>query len=486
MIAWLFLLHRYLGIAVGALMAMWCVSGVVMMYVSYPVLQESTRLKHLAPINWSGCCAIGEALPMDAAPVRELRIEMLGATPVLHLRAAGSPDQLTDLLTGAAVGSISAVQAATVADAYADPARRSSARLLGLIDYDQWTVAGSFDADRPLYQFSLGDGPGTELYVSSRTSYAVQLTTARQRFWSWLGAVPHWLYFAQLRRNAWLWTQVVIVTSLVGCFLAATGIYIGARQLLRGPGGRFSPYRGFNLWHHVAGLIFGPLALTWVLSGLLSINPWGWLEGAGSQAERARLQGPAITAAQVRASLQALVNARPSDVVSITSAPLAGRLYFVTSAADGARERLDDRAAAAPLGDADLLAIAKILRPVGAPAAPQLMTHEDSYYFRHHQDAAPLPMYRLASDEASDTLYYIDPVSGDLAAKIDASARGYRWWHQGLHRMDFLPALRARPRWDALMLVLMSGVTLLCMTGAYLGYRRLVRPARASLDKYIK
>ena len=30
MIRWLFLLHRYLGIAVSLLMAMWCVSGVVM------------------------------------------------------------------------------------------------------------------------------------------------------------------------------------------------------------------------------------------------------------------------------------------------------------------------------------------------------------------------------------------------------------------------------------------------------------------------
>ena len=123
---------------------------------------------------------------------------------------------------------------------------------------------------------------------------------------------------------------------------------------------------------------------------------------------------------------------------------------------------------------------------MAAPALPQLMTQEDAYYFRHHQDAVPLPVYRLTSDDGSDTLYYIDPVSGDLAARIDRQARGYRWWHQGLHRMDFLPALRARPQWDALMLVLMSGVTVLCLSGAYLGYRRLVNPARASLDKYIK
>ena len=51
MIRLLFLLHRYLGIAVGALMAVWCLSGVVMMYVTYPSLDENTRLQHLAPIS---------------------------------------------------------------------------------------------------------------------------------------------------------------------------------------------------------------------------------------------------------------------------------------------------------------------------------------------------------------------------------------------------------------------------------------------------
>jgi len=48
------LLHRYLGIAVGVLMVMWCLSGVVMMYHGYPVLREGDRLAHLEPIAWNG------------------------------------------------------------------------------------------------------------------------------------------------------------------------------------------------------------------------------------------------------------------------------------------------------------------------------------------------------------------------------------------------------------------------------------------------
>jgi uncharacterized iron-regulated membrane protein len=51
MIRWLWLLHRNLGISLGAMMLMWCVSGIVMMHVSYPELSESGRLRHLTPVR---------------------------------------------------------------------------------------------------------------------------------------------------------------------------------------------------------------------------------------------------------------------------------------------------------------------------------------------------------------------------------------------------------------------------------------------------
>ncbi len=127
------------------------------------------------------------------------------------------------------------------------------------------------------------------------------MTTARERFWNWLGAVPHWLYFTELRRHPNIWSQVLIVTSLLGCFLAGIGIYLGVRQFAARPAGRWSPYVGFNLWHHIAGLTFGVFALTWVLSGLLSMNPWGWLQGAGTQPESAAIEGAPRSSASLAA-----------------------------------------------------------------------------------------------------------------------------------------------------------------------------------------
>jgi uncharacterized iron-regulated membrane protein len=484
MIRALFLLHRYLGIAVGALMAMWCVSGVVMMYVAYPSLDESARLQHLEPLEWSDCCKIShEALNeterlsgtpglSDTDPVSELRIESLAGRPVMYLRTPRKAHMI-DLASGSPMDRVSPEQAATVVRAYAKNSLLPTPRLLETIDYDQWTVSGLRGA-RPLYRFSLDDDAGTEIYVSSVTGRAVQVTTARERFWNWLGSIPHWLYFAELRHRPALWGQIVIATSLLGCFLAMTGLYIGVRQLLLRPEGRWSPYQGFNLWHHVAGLVFGVLTLTWVLSGLLSMNPWGLLEGAGSDEERSLLRGaPDASGAKIEAAVQAFAAAHPPGLVSVKTSPFNGQMYFEATTAAGNRRRLNSAAVPAPLDAADLAYVARVLCGGGAPVAPQLMRQEDAYYFSHHRDLARLPVYRVTLPGDSATRYYLDAVSGALVAKFDPGARAYRWWHLGLHRMDFAAAMRGRPQWDILMLLLMSGVTMVCVTGTYLGYRRL-------------
>jgi hypothetical protein len=452
-----------LGIAVGALMVMWCLTGVVMMYVSYPALRVSVRLQHLQPIAWRDCCKIAQ-LPADFEPGR-IGIEMLDGRLVLF---SGEESRPLDLSTGTRAG-ISADQAAEVAKSYA-ASDSPAPRLLGLIDRDQWTVSGDFDSARPLYRFGLGDEAGTVLYVSSRSGRAVQMTTAKERFWNWLGAVPHWLYFTELRRHAKIWSQVVIFSSLLGCFLAGVGIYLGIRQLAARPAGRWSPYVGFNLWHHIAGLAFGLFALTWVLSGLLSMNPWGWLQGSGAQAENAAIQG-APRSTDLAAVLQNLASAHPA-AVSLQAAPLNDALYFIASGGEGERLRLNERGEPAPLSGAELKFLARTLGGVGTPGTPELVTREDRYYFSHHEHR-DLPVYRLVL--TSGTRYYLDSVSGMLVAKLDTESRAYRWLHEGLHRLDLTAGLRTRPLWDLIMLLLMSGVTVLCVSGAYLGYRRVTR-----------
>ena len=471
---YLILIHRYLGIGVGVLMVVWCLTGVVMMYVRYPALSPAERLRHLEPLEWRGCCVVSESSLADEALVDTFQVESVTSRPMLRVKLAHSGWRLIDLIDGHLISGISERQAADIAATFSQT--RAPPRLQGAIDYDQWTVSGEFNRERPLFRFALDDTVGTQLYVSSTTGELVQMTTARQRLWNWAGAIPHWLYFAQLRRNVALWSQVVIWTSLAGCFLTLLGIYIGLRQFLRHPTARWSPYRGVLFWHHVPGLIFGLFALTWVASGLISMNPWGFLDSESQQPAVVALAGAPTSGARVKESLRTLASAPlPYGVVSVSSARLWGQLYLVVTSAGGSRWRVDAKGAPAPISRADWRNIAQTLGGSQKDAALELMAQGDAYYYSHGASAVLFPVYRLILGNEQRTRYYIDPVSGIPLESLDSNARWYRWLHQGLHSMDFSAFLRARPGWDLLMLCLLSGVTVVCVTGAYLGLRRCFR-----------
>ena len=91
------LLHRYLGMAVGVVMTLWCLSGFVMMYRGYPQVTELQRLAGLQPLD----LAAARAPPtLDLAGLEGFRIEMLAGRPVLRIRQADG-ERTLDLASGA-------------------------------------------------------------------------------------------------------------------------------------------------------------------------------------------------------------------------------------------------------------------------------------------------------------------------------------------------------------------------------------------------
>lgn len=135
------------------------------------------------------------------------------------------------------------------------------------IDYDQWTVAGNFDSDRPLNRIALNDAAGTEVYVSATSRKAVLITTRDQRLLNYAGSVAHWLYPTALRHHAKAWSWLMWSLSLLATIGAALGVFLGLVRLGTGP-----TYRGLQRWHHLSGLIAAPFLLSWIFSGFLSMN----------------------------------------------------------------------------------------------------------------------------------------------------------------------------------------------------------------------
>ncbi len=207
------------------------------------------------------------------------------------------------------------------------------------------------------------------------------------------------------------------------------------------------------------------------------MQPWGWLE-SGPQAGEAvdRLAGKPIAWSVARPAIEAQLAAlkeEPGEAVQVSLSAFDGQPWFITRMIDGSRLRLDAHAAPAPFDEGSQERAAELL---GGDKAAQvdLMTAEDDYYYKGSA-ASDFPVVRVKVTEAGDTRFYLDPVSGAVRFVADPGARGFRWLHLGLHRIDFFAWLRARPVWDIVVWLLMLGVTAVCALGVWMGVKKLAR-----------
>lgn len=464
----LLLIHRYLGVAVGLLMALWCLSGVVMIHHHFPQLTATQRLRGLEPLRLQGCCA--GRLDLGAANLaRGFSIEMLAGRPVL--RTAGPAGARTlDLASGSPSAGIGAAGALAVARAYvAGHGLAGRPRLLGRVDADQWTVEQARSG--PFFRLDLGDRDRTELYVRVRTGEAAQAATRAERRWAWLGPIPHWLYPYALRRHPAAWSALVVWTSLVGVFLTLTGLYVGMGRFRRGADGRWSPYRGWRYWHHLAGLAFGALLFTWTASGWLTMTPWGLLDSDPGAAVQEAVAGE-VTAAEIQSFLAHAGGPWPTGAVALQSAALGGRLFVMATGPDGRQARYDALGRPSPLTPGEVSAA---LARAGPVRGMELATREDDYHHSGYDGPAQLPAYR-ARLPGSVTVY-LDPASGRVLQAVDDTARQSRWLRTGLHDLDFAWLGPARVR-DAVMLMLLAGAGAVSLTGAWLALKRATRDLR--------
>jgi hypothetical protein len=85
----LVVLHRYLGVAVGLLMVVWFVSGIVMMYAGLPRVTDEDRARTLEPISWQVCCRFPPRLAPDNAQLFGAQVENIAGAPVMRVRPVG-------------------------------------------------------------------------------------------------------------------------------------------------------------------------------------------------------------------------------------------------------------------------------------------------------------------------------------------------------------------------------------------------------------
>ena len=483
---WLYLVHRWAGIAGCLLIAMWFLSGLVMMYVAFPALTDTERHAGLPPLDLPGVRITPDAAMAGAGLTRfprSLRLEMMGAHPVYRMIDWNGKPYTISARDAARIEQVDAAAAQAIAQRFSGAA---GARWVETAERDQWTVPNGLNPWRPLHRIALDDAAASELYVSARTGEVMRDTNRAERFWNWLGAVPHWMYFTPVRADPPLWRQVVLWTSGACIAVAVSGIWIGwlrlrvRRRFAHGSAGGTSPYHGWMAWHHVAGLAASLFLLAWLASGWLSVNPNQWFPGhAFAQPALERYAGETLPRfpAGDGAALASLLSDTTLPPREIRLAWQAGVPVMLVATAATTHAYHANTGAPLALSAQTLAQAAAQLMPDATVAGHDLLHEDDAYWYSHHQPRK-LPVLRVRFDDDCATWAYIDPDTGNLLGRSDRSRRAYRWLFHAAHSWDFGWLVRHRPAWDATVWLLSLAGLVVSVSGVVIGWRRLFRGRR--------
>ena len=505
--------HRWLGIAGCILFVAWFISGVVMMYARMPGLADEERLARAPALDLTTVALspsqAAATLGMD--DVDRVTVGMLQGRPVYRFGVRDQTIVFAD--TGEFFEGITRDDAHRVALRYA-PGHAAPLRHAAIItedDPDQWTIQAR--TRMPMHRFDLDDAEGTHLYVSEVTGDVVLRTTTAERFWGYLGPVFHWVYFTPLRRNGALWSEFIIWSSLIGCVMCITGIVWGLWRysprklfrLKRVP--TVSPYAGWMKWHHIAGLIFGLVTLTWTYSGLLSMGPFDWFRSAPpSRAEReASTGGPLkVELLTIESMKSAFAAIEPSFAPKeLESMQFRGEPFWIGRKAPtedqavlwmhegllprAPRPRLEQRYVSAVHPERGAIAtfdrdamtdIAKAAMPGAAVQDAVWLQEYDGYYY-DPRGSRPLPVLRVRYQDEHATWLYLNAEQGGIVQRSTSVSRLRRWLYQGFHSLDFPFLYFHRPLWDIVVILLSIGGTVLSFTTMVPAWRRLKRHGRA-------
>lgn len=487
---YLYLWHRWLGIVAGLFMALWFISGVVMLYVGYPKLTPREHLAHLPVLAAPGCCVelaqVLSAAGSDPAPL-SIRLTSVAGAPTYILVYPGPRKVAIDARSGQRRAATDAPQALAAARQFAPEA---PAENLGWGEQDAWSLSRALDVDRPLWRVQVADAEERWLYVSGQTGEVVRDATARERAWNWLGAWLHWLYPLRGIGIDGAWSNLVIYLSLAATLMTALGLLLGVmRWRFRRPyrSGARTPYQGAARWHHVGGLLFGVLALTWIFSGLMSMNPWQLFSSARPLSVAAYQGGDLKAAAFPLSAAEGLMLFRQDglDARELEWRLIGGQGYLIGYDGAGRTRVLSmvDRQVQRQFDPHTLQDAAWAIRPQ-APLQVQTLQAYDFYYYGREAHSMlghleqRLPALRVRFDDPAQTWLHLDLYTGAIVAQLDQPRRASRWLFALLHSWDYWPLLAARPLWDVWMIVLSLGGLLISVTGVVLGWRRLRRKTR--------
>lgn len=475
-------IHHYLGTFFFSMFLIWFLSGFVMMYKSFPFLSEKDRIGGNEIIKQTE-----DGLSHPAVVFAEhkhessnsLRVNSVLGEHVYHLITEDGTFLSRFAQSGETI-KINEQLAIQIARKFTGIA--SDAEVSILDEVDQWIPRPKYARHLPVYKVRFADDVGTFAHISSKTGEVISNTSRSDRFWAWLGAIPHWIYFKEIRMHSYLWSQLCIWLSAFGFIMSLSGIITGIVRFKKKPKAKFKRFK--NKWynfHYYTGLAFGLFVCTWIFSGFMSMSPFNWsYDFTLSEQESLIWEGGANSLENITnkewASFQQSIQSNTIKEAHFST--FSGKLFSAQFAADTTKSICLSNPIYQP-SETDLSKQINLFDTADSIVSIELLKEYDNYYYDRHNNKK-LPIFKAATND--QIAYYVDPSNGKVLLRSDRTNRLERWLYHGLHSLDFRFLTNNRPLWDIIMIILLLGGTAICVTAVGLGIKFIKRKRR----KYLK
>ena len=469
-------IHKIAGTVLSLLFCMWFLSGFVMIYHPFPGASTDERLSkydYLTP-------PAAELQTVWDSLGRVYSLSSYMDEPVFRAQK-GTFDAAS--LTPHQAPTIDGKHIRAVANQWC---KADILKIDTLTDIDQWIPTEGYLAQMPIYKFHFADKAKHQLYIDSKRGDVIQFTNCDNRFWAWLGAIPHWVYFTQLRRHSKVWFESVYWSSGIGSVMIIAGMYWGIRnaRLFWKRKRSISPYKKrWIRWHHLFGLLFGIFIFTFAFSGMMSMantSKWFKMTETDTKATRAIIKAP--TAKDFKLDYRKVIAAHPNKIRQMTWRNFANHTFYHLTC-DGETLYIDastnDKVEPLNISEAEITALIRSVHGTDAKLTTEWLQQYDTYYVKDHGDKVPLglPVYKISVDNNENSCYYINPTTGHFR-HINDAARYRHWLYPGLHTLRFGFLVNRPWLWTVVMWTTLLGGTVVSITGLYLSVRYLKRQTR--------
>ena len=481
----MFTIHRVLGTLLSALFLMWFVSGLVMIYHTFPKANPKDKAKKFESLTapLPSAQEILNRIPAGEE-IKGMSVNRYLGHTVFHIRTnKGNYDLPAD-----STEQLPAVTWQRIEDVAQLWCKAPVERVDTLQKLDQWIPFGFLKKEFPIYKFYFNDKEKHQLYVSSQSGEVLQYTSSSQRFWAWIGAIPHWVYFTWLRQDRDLWISSVIWLSGIGCIMTIAGLYVGIYVFIRvrrKKGELTSPYKKkWYWWHHVTGTIFGLFVLTWAFSGMMSLaDAPQWLAKTHKEYPvRQVIEKNEIAFANYPLDYREIIKDKDNVTQIEWSSFYSKPVYHIQKGSK--KESIDastNEVRSLKLTEEEIREAITAIHSNEPISNICLIDKYDTYYVARSGHLT-LPVYKVEVDNLDKTCYYINPENGQYRS-VDTNKRWRFWMYQGMHSLKFNWLVAHPILWTIVMWVLMLGGTIVSLSGVILGIRYIVRLCKRHKNK---